>query len=371
MASTIHRNIAMNPSLYIPEYTVELWDINNVFVMDVSDIIATQLKMEMKLNDIESVEFTLDLKQFEDRCASVGANPRSILEPYRTDVKIRRDGTYICGSQVVNVTVGFNNAETNKITVRCTGYLNYFKDRYITGNYENMTYAQIARQLITDTQAQTNGDFGVTLGVDLASANQDNTRVRNYDVQNVKDGILNLVKLENDNFDFEFTADKVFNIYERIGTDRPEIELVYPQNIVSMTVQRDASTLANKIIGLGSGIGEERLQSEAIGSDSATAYRIRERTELFNSVINQSVLDANTFGKLLEYQYIYEVPALKIESNQLDVGLVKVGDAVNIRVDGSTFIDNVNGMYRITKMTVTVSNIGDESVSLEVQYWEG
>lgn len=360
-----------NPILETPEYTVELWDINGVMVMDVSAIIATQLRIELHLNDIESIDFSIDLVQFEQLCASIGVNPRTILEPYRTDVRIRRNGEYLCGAQIVRATANFNTTETNKISIQCTGYLNYFKDRFITASYSAMTYAQIARQMITDTQAQTNGDFGVILGVDQASPYQQADRVRNYDLQNIKDGIINLTKLEDDNFDFQFTAGKVFNIYSRLGSDRPEVEFVYPQNIASMSVKRDASTLANKIIGLGSGIGEERLESIAIGLNSAIAYRIRERTELFSSVINQTELDSNTYGKLSEYQYIYEVPALTIVPNEIDLNSVGIGDAVTIRVDGSTFIDNLNGMYRIQSMTITVSNSGEESVSLDVYLWEG
>lgn len=361
----------MNPVLETPEYTVELWDINGVMVMDVSAIIATQLRIEMRINDSETVEFSLDLVQFEKLCASIGTNPRVIMEPYRTDVRIRRNGVYICGAQIVQVDVNFNRNETNKIEVKCTGYLNYFKDRFITANYSAKTYAQIARQMITDTQAQTNGDFGVILGVDTASPVQQADRVRNYDLQNIKDGIINLTQLENDNFDFQFTAGKVFNTYARLGSDRPEVEFVYPQNILNMRVKRDASTLANKIIGLGSGIGEERIESIAIGVNSSIAYRIRERVELFNSVINQAVLDANTFGKLPLYEYIYEVPSLTIVPNEIDLSVVGIGDAVTVRVDGSTFIDNVDGLYRIIGMTITVDTKGEETVSLNVTYWEG
>lgn len=359
----------MNPILDPAEYAVEIWDINGVMIADVSDIIATQLNIELKLNDIESVEFSLDLVQFELLCAEIGATASVVLEPYRTDVRIRRNGVYLCGVQVVRTETTFNNQETNKIQVQCTGYLNYFRDRYITANYADMTYAQIARQLITDTQAQTNGNFGVTLGVDLASASQQADRVRNYDLQNVKDGIINLTKLENDNFDFDFTADKVFNIYDRIGTDRPEVRLVYPQNITSLRVPRDASTLANRIIGIGSGMGEERLQTEAIGTNSSIAYRIRERIELFNSVEDLNVLVENVEGKLLEYQFIYQVPSIAVTPNELDINTVRVGDAIFIEVDGSTYIDNVSGMFRITKISISVDVDGKEQIALEVLPW--
>lgn len=489
------------------EYTIEVWDINGVYVMDISDLVATSLRIVMEVNAVEDISFSIDLVQFEKRCASVGANPRSILEPYRSEIRIRRNNEYLCGGQVVQININFNEQDTNKIEVKCTGYLNYFKDRYLTALYRNMTYAEIARELIKTTQEKPNlisnsvfyediggwvvynagyiawepvigynypgslyvsattgtgsyngaryfinllegvtytatfaakvlqtgseiyvqtgqvhgattindtdwheytitwtqpadstffniqtrlvqanfylddvrltsslddisyYDFGVTLGVDEASAGQVNNRERTYDLQNIKDGVINLTKLENDNFDFEFTADKVFNIYARLGSNKPEVELVYPQNISSVRVLRDASTLANRIIGLGSGIGSERLQTVATGYNSAAVYRIRERPETFNSVQQKSTLDANTFGKLNIYENIYEVPTISVDANHLDLNKVKLGDAIKVRIDQSTFVTSINGMYRIMKMNISVDTDMNENVSLDMEAW--
>lgn len=496
--------------LNTPEYTIEVWDINGVYVMDISDLIATSLRISLEVNVVEDITFSIDLVQFEERCKSIGANPRSIIEPYRTDIKIRRNGEYLCGGQVVQLNINFNQQETNKIEIRCTGYLNYFRDRYISGVYQNMTYAQIARQLITDTQSVpnliTNGkfytdtagwtaisagyiswdsvnghdyagclyasnttagntyagarwstsllagvtytatfwlkatvatgniyitsepsitqgttavsntnwnqyivtwtqgsnstyfdiktdsgatvnfylddvvltssldvpayfNFGVTLGVDEASATQQNDRIRTYDIQNVKDGITNLTTLEEDNFDFQFTANKVFNIYTRLGSDRNDIELVYPQNITSIVVLRDAGTLANRIIGLGSGIGSERLETVATSYNSAVSYRIRERIETFNSVQRMDTLNENTFGKLSTYEDIYEVPSIVVEANHLDLNDVQLGDSINVRIDNSDFVTTIDGMYRIMKMDINVDPNFNENVSLQMERW--
>lgn len=496
--------------LNTPEYIVELWDINGVYIMDISDIIASSLRITMEVNATEDIQLLIDLVQFEQRCAAIGANPRSVLEPYRTDIRIRRNGTYLCGGQVVQTNINFNQQENNRIEINCTGYLNYFKDRFMTAYYRNMTYAQIARQLIIDSQSvpnlisnsqfyedvggwspansgyvswdQVEGhdaagslysanslggvaeagarasigflagvsyqatfwlkttvasgnifvttetgikqgitpvtntnwnqytiswtqgtasnyfdiksdagttvnfylddvrvissldlpayfDFGITMGVDTASPLQQDDRERTYDIQNVKQNIQNVTKLDEDNFDFEFTAEKVFNTYARLGTDRPDFELVYPQNITSIQVERDASTLANRIIGLGSGIGKERLETIATSYTSATAFRIRERTETFNGVKEQSTLDANTLGVLNDYQDIYEIPNITVEANNLDLDDIHLGDAINIRVDGSTFVTSINGMYRIMKMSIDINMNHDEKINLDMVRW--
>lgn len=366
--------------LETPEYTVELWSLSGVYVADVSDILTSGLRINFKLNDVESVDFTLDLVQFEAKCARIGAEPRNILDPYRSEVRIRRNDIYIVGAQVVQVNANFNNQSPNSIEVRCTGYLNFFKDRYITPGvlpsadgslYSDRTYAQIAWQLIEDTQSQDNGDFGVTLGVDYASPDQAATRTRRYDYdnQNVKDGIINLTKLEADNFEFRFEPDKTLNFYTRLGSDMPEIELVYPQNISSVKVLRDASTLANRIIGYGSGIGDERISSVQLDFYSSTAYKVRERIELFNSVSTQETLDDNTEAVLYEYRNMYEIPSLSLHTSVIDPNEVKVGDAIYVRIDNSTFISNVNGMYRILEMDIDVGVDGQEDISIDVTEW--
>ena len=215
----------------------------------------------------------------------------------------------------------------------------------------------MARNLIADTQSQTYGDFGVTLGVDLASPNQSATRTRmkEYDLQEVKDGIINLTKLENDNFDFEFTPQKVFNVYSRLGSDKPEIELVYPDNITSMTVKRDATSLYNKFIGLGSGIGDERLAFSATDNISAITYRLRERVELFNNIETLSILQDSVLGKLPIYKDIEELPSLNISTGDIDINTVKVGDAISVVINDSSYVNSINGMYRIVEIGGNVS----------------
>lgn len=500
----------MNPIILdTVEYTVEVWDINNVFVADISRLIATSLRINRKLNDVDEIEFSIDLVQFEKLCESIGTRPLNIIEPYRTDIKIRRNDQYIVGAHVVRTNVNFNSIETNKLEVQCTGYLNHFKDRVITKSYQQRTYAEIARDLITSTQAaynyvkdpiflngitgwynsaggyilwdntvghdglgalyasvstgpnsfggaawqmpitqgvaytvkfwyramvaggtvyvstkdgetigstainstdwtyyettftattnesevriRTTGstdffldeasvtdnvdapirrDFGVTLGADYASASQQSDRIRSYDLQNIKDAIINLTKLENDNFDFEFDANKVFTIYPRLGADKPHIELVYPQNITTMSVTRDAQTLYNKVFGLGAGIGDERLEVALLDEDSSLTYRVREKTELYNSVEQLNTLTTNTYGALIEQKDMYDNVTVNVSNNTLDLNDVSLGDAIYLRVDNSTYVDYINGMFRIVEVSINVSLEMVESVTLTLKRWD-
>lgn len=490
----------MNPILNIPNYTVELWNINNVYVMDISDIITSSLRINLKLNDVEQLDFGIDLIQYEKKCASINLNPRNVMNPYQTEVKIRRNDVYMLGTQVVQTQVNFNNESQPTLQVRCTGYLNLFKDRYITAQYgTNFTYSEIAKAIIMDSQKgsnliknwgfegnlngwffstagarnadsqsgkwsvsitaasgdrvarydtdrvysgtsyyfecwikkattgdtvslnlggtattysitstastawqkvtttftapagvtslriisnnnfyldnvvlrdpldnPTNYNFSITLGDDFATSTQSSGRERDYDTQNVKDALINLTKLENDNFDFKITHDKKLNLYQRIGSNKPETELVYPQNINSMTIIRDASTLANKVIGMGSGIGDERIEASSFDLDSSAAFRVRERVDIYNDISTLSVLQANVRGQVSIYKDIYTVPSLALVDANIDPTEVIVGDSIYIRVDDSTYVDDINGLYRIIEMNIEIDKDSREKISLGV-----
>lgn len=358
----------MNETLQSPDYTVELWDLDGIFVADISHIIRTSLRLSSKLNDVEDISLTIDLVQFEKMCADIGVLPRNILEPYVTDIRIRRNGQYLMGGQVVAVQGNFNTSDYS-LEIKATGYLNYFKDRYKTGNYTNKTYAQIAWQMIKDSQdTGANWDFGVTLGGDSASSGQAGNRVREYDNQEIKDGIINLTKLENDNFDFYFTHDKKVYFTPRQGSDKPEIILEYPQNLASMIIAKDASTLANTILAIGSGMGDERIEATANSVSSQLNYKVRQRVSTYSDVSQMATLQAKVRGERDFYSELYSRPIVHVRPGELDINDVWIGDAVTIRNYVSTTL-SLDGLYRIVGLDIDWSVDGEENVSLEVEAW--
>lgn len=137
-----------------------------------------------------------------------------------------------------------------------------------------------------------------------------------------------------------------------------------------MRVLRDATTLANKITGLGSGLGEERLSDTESDTLSILDYNVRERIELFNTVSDQTTLAANVAGLVPIYKDMYEVPSITLKNGAIQPGEVIVGDAVLVKVEGSTFIETINDLYRIIEMEIKVDNDMDETISLKLVLWE-
>lgn len=343
-----------------PKYEVELFSRSGVLIADISRYVKN-LSFSMQRNEAEQLSFTLNLDAFEVNADAVGSNPLGMLGPYQTDVKIKRNGTYLFGAHVGYLNTILGEID-NTIEVRAFGYLNLLIDRFVTKTYTATDAVDISWDLIDETQAQTNGDMGMTQG-----ATQTTTvpRDREYIRQNVKEAIINLTKLIDGNFDFKFDSNREFTTYTMIGTDQSAtLEFIYPGNITELVVPRDGLPLSNKIYGLGSGFGDEVLTSTQADNDSQLNYGVHERISVFNSVINQSVLDDNTSGDLNQRKDLLEIPQMTVSGEDFDLDLYGVGDRVTVRVDGHPFLATINGVYRIEKIDVTVDENESETIRL-------
>ena len=350
----------MTPQL---KYELELW-INGVLVADISKI-ATERKYTIKRNDTEELDFSLDVKAFEAHCANAGRDPEATLVPYVTDVRVKRMGEYLFGVQVVDIAYKFDESGAS-MAVKCTGFLDLFRDRYITKYYAPTTEStNIARDMLDVTQT-VYGDFGVDNGP--AQYNTGVLRERDFIDQNIKDALMNLTDLINGKFDFAFTYDRKFNTYAMQGTYRPNNRLTYPYNIKSITTPKTALNLYNFTIGLGSGFGEETVRSEGGASqdlESRLNYGTRMRIVSFNSVADQTVLDQNTAAENSKTKDLLILPKLTVSGEFLDLSTVWVGDRIPVEVQGHPSLP-LNDIYRIEQIMCTIDKNDSESIDLTV-----
>lgn len=501
-----------NRELKVVSYTIEIWNWHTgKYVADISKILTSELEIEWVLDDVESVSFSIDLVQFKKMCQLMGVEPQEVLTPYVHDIRIRRNGQYILGAQVVETNIQINNDSPSTIEVRATGFLNLFKDQYITEAWSGYTYAQIARKLIQGAQrpenltknptadidasywlcpagsmARTtvaadvhsgNGAIGVTLtsagwlgsgtqidadsgqqikvdvwvkgisgqtisirerslvtnssnqktigtvagngswqyftanyttqfdkgyiyieqqsstklciddcyiylrdeqekalsnlnvnlGFDTASASQNDERQVDYQLQNIKDALINLTCMEDDNFDFSFAPDRTFNCYERKGSDKLDIEALYPGNIHSMKITRSASNLSNKIINIGSGIGDERLQVTTSDIISRQTYGTRESVVTRNNVQLTDTLYAQGMGDLRDRKDPTNLPKVTIRDGSINPSNIEVGDCIIVKVEGDEYLGTINGLYRIVQFEISVDLEAVETVNLTLE----
>lgn len=494
------------------EYDIELWDWKtNLFVADLSYLVIGAMNLQWTLNDIEEVSFDLDLLRYEEKCLEMGVDPNDLLVPYKYDIRIRRNGVYIMGCNLVEANIQLTTEPPAKIQVKGTGYLNLFKDQYILSEaWSGYTYAQIARKLveaaqkpdalvrnptididtsywlaangtisystsshsgagciagnrsgtgwitlgtqmssgvnqtisldvwvkgqsgticyvrerqyITSSSGQTdiatitlNGDWQhiqvssystvfensyiifemnrtnstsvlqvddcyvyeaddtvaysnlyVELGTDTASADQSSDRQVNYELQNVKDAIMNLTTQEDDNFDFSFTPDRIFNVMPRKGSEKLNLEICYPGNVSSMTITRSASNLANKVVAIGSGIGDERLQTMVYDNLSRGLYGTHESIVTNNneSIIENLIADAQ--GVLRDRKDPTNLPQVVIRDGSVNPNVVETGDIVLVELKNDTYLASTTGAYRVIKLICEVEE-ENENVTLTLE----
>lgn len=499
-----------NQTIYPAQYDIEVWDWRtNTFIADISDLIIGELNIEWTLNDVEDVSFNIDLLRFEKKCKDTGVTPGDLLIPYKHDLRIRRNGEYILGVQVVEANVQLKNQPPATIQVKGTGFLNLLKDQYVLRQtWSGYTYAQIAQKLIElaqrpdcliqnpsididtsywlgnnasiatsssvkkagdnslvatnasasasvvvgtqmDAEAGTTinasvwvraasghtiavqerryiseysdaiavqsvtstGDWqeitisnytlsydnsyfcircdgvnplfvdecyiwdanydvaslcnlGITLGTDTASATQDPTRQVDYQLQNVKDALIDLTNMEEDNFDFEFLPDRTFNIYDRKGADKLDLEVAYPGNVESMTINRSASNLANKVIGIGSGIGDERLQTIISNTPSRQDYGTHETIMNTSNISLLQTLRDKAVGELYDRKEPTNLPRVRIRDGSVNPSNVETGDTLLVTVEDNSYLRDINGEYRLMKIKFTFEEDGVESMDL-------
>lgn len=344
------------------KYELELW-VNGSQVGDISQL-AQNRRFTLTRNASEELAFLMDLTAFEQYCESLGAVPQAVLEAYVTDIRVKRNGIYYFGVQVSDMQYNMNQSGTN-IEVRATGFLDLFKDRYVTKSYSNYERTDIARDLLAESQSGGSlNNWGVVNGPSQYNTGITDTE-RDYIDQNVRDALVNLTNLSNGNFDFKFNYDRSFETFEMAGTSRPGYNFTYPYNVTSMTIPHTALNLYNYVIGLGSGFGEETLRTIVTDATSRANYGTRQKIISFNSVSRQQTLDENTYSYLQKVKDILELPKLKLNGELADLSILGIGDRIPVEVQGHSAIP-LNDTYRVEQIEVSLDENDAEDITLTV-----
>lgn len=347
------------PATPVPKYEFELW-VNGVQVGDITKL-AKDRSFALRRNASEELKFRMDLKAFEAYCAAAGRSPGTMLKPYVTDIRVKRKGQYLFGTQVVEAPFILSEAGV-AVDVRANGFLDLFKDRYITKTYSAEEATDIVRDALVETQSgDPTNDFGVLPGViqELTGVNRD----REYVDQNVRDLIANITTLEDGNFDVKFNYDRTYEIYLQQGSDRPNNKFTYPYNITGGSVPNTGLSLYNYIIAKGSGFGEETLRSEVSDPTSRGNYKTRQKIVSFNSVVRQETLDQNASAYLQRVKELLQLPKFNVSGAFCDLGVIGVGDRVRVGVEGYDSIE-VDGTYRIEQIEVNLDAQDGEDIAL-------
>lgn len=341
-------------------YEFILFDRNGTPIADISKICQSR-SYSVQRNRAENISFTIPLNTFEKFALQNGLESRDMLEPLNTEVKVKRNGVWKFGCAIGEspITLGSNDM---MISVRGFGYLDHLADRYVTPvPFNGVDGTQIAWDLINLTQSQTNGDLGITQGPNqVITQSRDRTE---YRYQNVKDAIINLAKLSDYPFDFEFTYDKKFNTYTKIGSDFTDELIIYPGNIIELEIPRTGMRTYNSIYALGSGFDADQVSDYVEDPESQLNLIRREKVQTWNSVETSTTLRQNADAYLQDHKDLLEIPQFTLSGKDFDLNKYWVGDRLNVRVDGHSFI-NPESIQRIEKIDVTIDENDAEQIKV-------
>lgn len=341
-------------------YEIEVWNKQGEVLGDIRHL-CSSLKWSKQRNDVDEISFDMDLAAYERYLSSIGiTTPTEFMDVLTTDIRLKRDGEYLLGANVMKIQYAPDDPSV-RMTVNAYGYLSFFKTAYVDINYSNTAQGSIAWGVINQYQQKEGANYGITYGGHVGSVNK--PRNRNFTRKNIKDFLQQLSNVL-EGLDFEFTADKRFMTYDAIGSHRPDIRLVYPDNIASFSFDRDGSGVGNFLYGIGSGNGDDAIFVTAQDPVSFIPYYRREAIKTFNSVERESTLQENTNGILEIMRDVSELPSLSVDDGVLDFNDVKIGDTVFVQLTNYKSIEHINGYYRIERIECSVDDNDAESGTL-------
>lgn len=348
-------------------YNIEIWSKDGYALADIRQI-CSNLTWTKTLNGSESLDFTIDLNRYEELLKALGYStaPFDLMEVGRNDIRVKRNGVYLLGTNVYRFNF-MTDDPTVTVQIQCVGYLNYYKTRYVTLDFNSLTSQdEILFQVIEDCNSKTGGDYGVRRGAVIGNMKERTRHYKRKEVASLIQQMSNCVGGP----DFDFTPDKLFNIYETKGTYHPGITLHYPEkngkpgNIQAFSFARSIDRVANYVMGMGCGNGEDVVYSYREDPLSEGDLYRREKIVTWNSVAQQDTLDEHTESVFHQVKDIIEIPTVTLRDGVLNLNEMDVGDTVNLNLASNLMLRHINGPYRIQKIECQVDNNDAETVIL-------
>lgn len=295
---------------------------------------------------------------------TIGVNADDIIGVNTNEIHVYRRGIQRAAGQISWSYPQVPQSGQRVIQFQTVGWLDLLLQRFTDSSMalsddpgENMA------ALIDYTQGLPNGDLGITIGTIQSSGQTD---VRNYSYKNIHDAIIELSEIIGGP-DFEFTPDKVFNVYSpRIGTHLTDVSFTYPGNIIELGRQRDGTVMANKVTLLGAGTGDQQLVSVAEDLALQATYGLREVIISRPDISIQDTLDSTAAEELRSGKTFFDIPNITVKGDDPDLNSYNPGDDIQIKITRDLEVfDSISQFFRIEQMTVNPDQNEDEKVTIK------
>lgn len=305
---------------------------------------------DKKLNRPTTATFTLDANDPKATDTNLAGGQNYI--------KYKRGSQVAWSGEIIKVSTALKS-ENEKIQVTCGDWFYLLKDRYVTAKrtFSSTNEGTILWTLIDESQSLSDGDFGITQGVNNSTTSRDRT----YKDKNIQQAIIQMTEVIN-GVDVEITADRVFNVYDKKSTDRSSTHVFeYGVNVQEMEEDLDWTNLKNDL----KAYGGDGISRDADDAGSKSTYKRRQDIVSFGDVILNTTLDRH-LDEILRTQAI---PTVNYKMTLLQdaaplFGTYEVGDI--IRVKANQGFVTIDANVRIYGWSASINNDGEERIELHV-----
>lgn len=267
---------------------------------------------------------------------------------------------------LVNRQIDGSGARATNYSFTFCDWLNAL-ERRITGNdsdwwYSSEDSADIAWDIIDQTQNKTYGDLGITRGLHPATIDRDRT----FRYDNIRDEII---KMSNSNlhngYDCEITPQKVFNIYYPTKGSLKSNLILDDGNIISWRSSRNLSNnLSNSVTVIGAGDGDYINTELRENSTSQETWGLQESTLSAKDVTTASILQAKGDKELASNGLPKDKITIRISDDKPDIENYNLGDTLPVRIGVINYAENL----RVLKRTLQITQGGQAQVDLTFDY---
>lgn len=348
-------------------YRIEVRDSSNNLLADISDICINRNLLWVR-NRASQIRLSLDITSLNQLLVNLNITLNDLFIINSSEVWIYRNNVLIISGQI-NWKSLSEDSNISIIDIEACGWLDILSQRYTPAGtlitYSAQDVGNIMWDLIDDTQTDgTYGDIGITQGTIEASKNIDRT----YLNKNIREAIIQLSEII-DGPDFEITANKVFNTYyPKQGDRRLDTVFTYPGNIRSIKYESDGKNMANRVIAVGSGNGNNALNITVNSADSAKEqYKLRTSVLNLADISTLAVLTDHANEELRARTNPIILPTITLDAYNLTPFIdYNLGDEIEIKILSNISVwAEMAGLVRIEAINIDVDDNNIEKIKLE------
>lgn len=288
----------------------------------------------------------------------------SVVPGAATAIYIERAGRFVWSGLLWDMVPDYA-AET--LELQCEGWLSYFRLRHYhaTRRFTAVDQAAIARELLQHAATYgTGSNLGmVRYGTELHGVPRDRT-YKQSERKSIGEAVEQLATVI-DGFDFAFTSEwDGLDLWTTFRTSYPamgryrEITLEQGRNCDIPAATVGGKSVITHAFAIGSGDGADQVSASA-GTASGVFPRL-EAVESFSDVKEYPTLKAKADRRVLLGRSPIVLPSIVLYPDSVGLDEFDLGDA--LRVVGGYGLVPIDGVYRLTEVSVSVDESSAESI---------